>query len=806
MVRKMESTALNGAGLVSLLVVCVVLLAIGVSYPADIYEINQAIQAVGAKWVAKETPLSHLTPEEMKKWTGAVEPETDTVLHADKFSPVPMTLPSAVDWASAGFVTPVRNQNPCGSCWAFSTVAALEAMALITANKPGTDLDLSEQIVLSCSVAGDCLSGGSADKAADFLKNTGTSVEECYPYTGTSGSCSQACANWQNGTFKIGGWSFVVSGNNANANTIKNAIYTNGPVVAWYQVYQDFLSYSSGVYSHTWGSHVSDHFVLIVGWDDTKGAFHVKNSWGTGWGENGYFWISYNELNGTGVTEFGRWVYAFGNTSHNGPNLTPYQPPGWSDKIVVTNKTGCTSSACTDSSPLYTTDTLYVDWAVINMGSAATLTTFYTQLKVDGVSRNSWYTNPPLNAYPNSTSWVFASDSSIGSLSAGTHTIKIVADSANVIAESNEADNEYTKTITVLSANSSCTVTTNPPGLQIVVDNSSYTASQTFNWAPNSSHTLSVNSPLNWGSGTRYLFSSWSDGGAQNHPITAPSSGTTYTVSFTPQYTLSMTANPSAGGTVNPSGSSWCNSGQTASISAMPNSGYIFDGWSGDFSGNTNPASITMGGSKTVVANFIQSQPNQYTLTANAVGSGSVAKTPAKSTYNQGDQVQLTATPGSGYSFSNWTGDASGTTNPVTLTMNGNKTVTASFSPTSSNGPDLTGSWISLTQTCTTTRLGQKCTLKGTLTVSDMGNRDASSTSVSFYLSDNGAFDQTDTFLKSFSTGKLKAGKGKNINLNYNLPAGISASGKYVIAVIDPNNTAPELDNTNNQVPYGPFP
>ena len=70
---------------------------------------------------------------------------------------------------------------------------------------------------------------------------------------------------------------------------------------------------------------------------------------------------------------------------------------------------------------------------------------------------------------------------------------------------------------------------------------------------------------------------------------------------------------------------------------------------------------------------------NQYTLTVNTSGQGSVAKSPSQATYVYGSSVQLTATPSSGWSFSGWSGDASGTANPVTITMNGNKAVTATF-------------------------------------------------------------------------------------------------------------------------------
>jgi hypothetical protein len=132
-------------------------------------------------------------------------------------------------------------------------------------------------------------------------------------------------------------------------------------------------------------------------------------------------------------------------------NLTPYQPNGWSDKIVVSKVAGTT----TDSSPLYTSDSLYVDWAVLNNGAAGTSGIFYVDLYLDGAKINSWFTNPPLNP----DYFVYLSDYSIGPLSAGTHTLRIVTDSTHAINESNESDNEFTKTINVLSALQGWTLT-----------------------------------------------------------------------------------------------------------------------------------------------------------------------------------------------------------------------------------------------------------------------------------------------------------------------------------------------------------
>jgi hypothetical protein len=246
------------------------------------------------------------------------------------------------------------------------------------------------------------------------------------------------------------------------------------------------------------------------------------------------------------------------------------------------------------------------------------------------------------------------------------------------------------------------TVTTNPTGLKVVVDGTSYTSPQTFDWTVGSSHTLSVSSPQDGSSGTRYIYSSWSDGGAQTHTITTPSSSTTYTASFTTQHRLITSASPPGGGTVNPSGTNWYNSGQVVAISATANTGYTFSNWSGGLSGSTNPTSITMNGPKDVVANFTQ---NQYTLTVNInpSSSGSVSKNPDKSKYVYGEQVTLTATANSGYGFSNWSGDTTGSSNPTTITINSNKVVTANFiaetisTPTAPNGPSSGNTGVSYT-------------------------------------------------------------------------------------------------------------
>jgi uncharacterized repeat protein (TIGR02543 family) len=148
------------------------------------------------------------------------------------------------------------------------------------------------------------------------------------------------------------------------------------------------------------------------------------------------------------------------------------------------------------------------------------------------------------------------------------------------------------------------------------------------------------------------------------------------------QYTLTTSVSPQGAGTVslNPAGGVYT-AGTQVTLTATPNSGYVFSSWSGDLSGTTNPATITMDSNKTVTAVFTQQQQQQYTLTTNVSpqGAGTVSLNPAGGSYTAGTQVTLTATPNSGYVFSNWAGDLSGTTNPATIIMDSNKTVTAVF-------------------------------------------------------------------------------------------------------------------------------
>ena len=277
--------------------------------PDDLDQIRDAIKIKGARWHADKTSISVLSEKEKKKRLGDREDEDIIVqaLSSPESAPTPQVegAPATMDWRNAGgisYVSPVKNQGSCGSCWAFATTAGLESQYMIS--QGGMPIDLSEQILVSCSGMGSC-SGGSSASASSYIRDVGLPLESCFRYTATNNLCSNACLDWRNSTYTIKGWHSA----GTTVDSIRSALYTYGPVVATMYVYNDFTSYRSGVYSYTTGSYLGAHAVLVVGYDDTLQAFIVKNSWGSGWGEAGFFMVAYSEVGGTSRFAYSAMAY-----------------------------------------------------------------------------------------------------------------------------------------------------------------------------------------------------------------------------------------------------------------------------------------------------------------------------------------------------------------------------------------------------------------------------------------------------------------------------------------------------------------
>jgi C1A family cysteine protease len=265
-------------------------------------QIQDAISAKNAHWKTGASWVSALSKEEFKHLCGAsLDVPADVASH---FITLRKTeaLPAQFDWRdnNGNWVTPVRNQGNCGSCWDFSAVAQVEAWWQIRNSKPNSGINLSEQFVLSCGQSGTC-DGGGVEQALTFFQNTGVPPEACFPYRADDAlPCSEACADWQSQAVTIPGWGYITR-NEILIDNIKVAVYRH-PVSASYTVFDDFQFYGGGVYQHVWGDVAGSHAILIVGWDDAEQCWICKNSWDQDWGEAGYFRIKwYDSGMGTNV-------------------------------------------------------------------------------------------------------------------------------------------------------------------------------------------------------------------------------------------------------------------------------------------------------------------------------------------------------------------------------------------------------------------------------------------------------------------------------------------------------------------------
>jgi len=282
--------------------------------------IQEAIDANGGNWTAGETSVSELTVEEKLQLCGArigqVPGDAQFVQPSLKAS---ATYAESFDWRNKDgkdWMTPVKSQSSCGSCWAFSAIGVVEAAVNIYANDPDIDIDLSEQHLISdCCSAGDC-SGGWPDWALKYVRDMGVSEESCFPYTRRNGACAP-CSGWDENPWKIENYKYVSSSKDA----FKSALQEYGPLSVVLSVPDDWFYYRGGVYEPAWtatdGVGWANHAVVLVGWDDSEGCWIIKNSWGSGWGENGYARVLYGNL------EKYNYAYTVTGIVHEGTNQPP---------------------------------------------------------------------------------------------------------------------------------------------------------------------------------------------------------------------------------------------------------------------------------------------------------------------------------------------------------------------------------------------------------------------------------------------------------------------------------------------------
>lgn len=273
----------------------------------DVAAVMSAIKERGASWQAGATSMTALPPMEQRRRLGVTPPPEapsieEIVQRATALGPsfgmqTPPGAPASFDLRNVdgqNFVTPIRDQGNCGSCVAFGTCAAIEATFRRQRGDANLQVDLSEAHLFYCLAKPqgvNCGTGWWPDKALTCAKETGITAESSFPYTAGDQDCSKLASDWQSHITQISGF-HAVTGDVA---AMKEWISTHGALTACLVVYNDFFSYHSGVYRHVTGAQAGGHCVSIVGYSDAEGCWICKNSWGTGWGDNGFFKIAYGE-------------------------------------------------------------------------------------------------------------------------------------------------------------------------------------------------------------------------------------------------------------------------------------------------------------------------------------------------------------------------------------------------------------------------------------------------------------------------------------------------------------------------------
>jgi C1A family cysteine protease len=275
----------------------------------DVKSLNQVLQKNKAGWVAKSTPIGSLTKEQATRMMGLRRTSHPDVQFSNAKARVKSNLPMVLDWRNKdgiNWVTPVLDQANCGSCVAFASIGTLETQYKIASGIASFNVKLSPQHLFSCG-GGSCEMGWMPESAAMYLQKNGVPDEACLPYTsGATGqdvACSATCANASQRSIRIASYATPSRGL-LDTEAVKQALQS-GPLMTTLDVYADFMQYGSGVYKHVTGDVLGGHAISIIGYDDNQRAYIIRNSWGEGWGTNGFGYVSYDDVSGVGDETWG---------------------------------------------------------------------------------------------------------------------------------------------------------------------------------------------------------------------------------------------------------------------------------------------------------------------------------------------------------------------------------------------------------------------------------------------------------------------------------------------------------------------
>lgn len=248
-----------------------------------------------------KNPLSRVSKDEIMGMMGTIlAPVPASALdrfNANHSAGTKVGFPDSFDARSefGSCMHPIRDQAKCGSCWAFGAAETLSDNLCAAGSPAGV---LSPQDLVSCDSVDHGCNGGTLPSAWDYLQNTGIVSDACLPYTAYNGTVD-ACPPGQ----CTGSGSYAKHRCPSKPNflsskeDIKQGVMSLGAAETGFYVYEDFLSYSGGIYKHATGQVLGGHAVKIIGWGHSGETEYwiVANSWGTSWGESGYFRIDMSD-------------------------------------------------------------------------------------------------------------------------------------------------------------------------------------------------------------------------------------------------------------------------------------------------------------------------------------------------------------------------------------------------------------------------------------------------------------------------------------------------------------------------------
>ncbi|XP_078123881.1 cathepsin K-like isoform X2 [Sander vitreus] len=264
---------------------------------------NQEASAGKQSFTMGLNHLADMTSEEINEKLNGLKREEPIHFRNGTFKGVSgLSMPQSVDWRKNGLVSPVQNQGLCGSCWAFSSLGALEGQMK---KRTGVLVPLSPQNLVDCSTNDGnhgCRGGYISKSFSYIIRNRGVDSESFYPYEHQDGKCRYSVKG------KTGYCSNYHILPRGDEKTLQAAVASEGPVaVAVNAMLQSFHLYRGGVYSvPNCNPKFTNHAVLVVGYGTDRGQdfWLVKNSWGTAWGEGGFIRIARNKNNLCGIASF----------------------------------------------------------------------------------------------------------------------------------------------------------------------------------------------------------------------------------------------------------------------------------------------------------------------------------------------------------------------------------------------------------------------------------------------------------------------------------------------------------------------